>query len=82
MWRAHDGMGWWMVFGMLLWFVFWASVVYLVVTPVSRRGTDSWRGSDDDALDIARRRYASGEISRDEFRRIADDLRGHSGAMR
>ncbi len=36
----------------------------------------------DDSLEILRRRYASGELTKDEFERIREDLRGESIAER
>jgi len=70
MWGWHDGMGWWMVFWMVL---FWGVIVSLVVWAVKRlteRGSSEKR----DPLDIAKERYARGEISKEEFEQIKKDL--------
>jgi len=63
-------MGWWMVFWMVL---FWGVIVSLVVWAVKRlteRGSSEKR----DPLDIAKERYARGEISKEEFEQIKKDL--------
>jgi putative membrane protein len=76
MWQAHDGMGWWMAFGGLLWLMFWGLVVYLIVTLVGRSPTEPHRPATD-PLDIAKRRYAGGEITREQFEQLRDDLASH-----
>jgi len=74
MW-GHDGMGWWMVFWMVL---FWGVIVVLVVWGVKkltgREGSTSGAPQKRDPLDIAKERYAGGEISREEFEQIKKDL--------
>jgi putative membrane protein len=75
-WHAHEGMGWWMLFGGVLWILFWASIIYLIVSvlaPKERRE----RYDHDDPLEIAKRRYAQGEITREEFEQIQRDLTSH-----
>ena len=77
MWGMHDGMGWWMLWGSLIWLVFLVAVGLLVAWVVQQ--TQSSRETDrglhrETALDIARRRYAAGEISREEFEQIRHDL--------
>jgi putative membrane protein len=81
MWRAHDGMGWWMVFGGVLWLAFWVFVVYAVIwVATGRRGPARHAEPaqpaprPEDPMDIARRRYAAGEITRDEYLAIVDTL--------
>ena len=78
MWCWHEGMGWWMVFGGILMVLFWGGLIALVVWGISRliQGSDSGPSSGQrrDALDIAKERYAKGEISREEFERIKKDL--------
>lgn len=76
MWRVHDGMGWWMVFSGLLWLAFWVLIVYVIMSLVSRARSAGQPTPPEvpDPLDIVRRRYAAGEITRDEFERIRDDL--------
>ena len=62
--------------GMLFWLVIVAGIVALVVWAVrtaSGRGTGSAPRSAD-ALEIARRRYASGEISKEQFEQLRNDL--------
>lgn len=73
MWGTHDGMGWWMLFGGLLWIAFWVSIVWLLVSAFR---PERRRAAEDDALAIARARYARGEISREEFLRLQADLTG------
>lgn len=76
MWPAHDGMGWWMLFGGLWTLVLSAQLILLVV----RMATMSWgQTRRRDPVDIAQARYARGEIERDEFERIRRDLGTRSG---
>ncbi|MGK2966653.1 MAG: SHOCT domain-containing protein [Tepidiformaceae bacterium] len=80
MWDGHDGMGWWMLWGGTLWLVF---VVVLVFVAARLRGASNSAGVSpghpllpptETPLDILRRRYASGEITRDQFEQIRQDL--------
>jgi putative membrane protein len=71
-WTWHDGMGWWMVFGGVFWLLLLGAVVYLIVSAAAR-GPSRGEGSPD-AREIARRRYARGEIGREEFERLMKDL--------
>lgn len=61
-----DGMWLWMVFGFILFVLFWGGIIWLIVWAV-RKATE--RGGSGDAnqsaLDIAKARYASGEITRE-----------------
>jgi len=75
----HDGMGWgWMLFAGLLALVFWGAIVALVVwgiKKVTEGGNSGAKHTEKrDALDIARERYAKGEISREEFEQIKKGL--------
>ncbi|MEX2556158.1 MAG: SHOCT domain-containing protein [Actinomycetota bacterium] len=74
-WRVHDGMGWWMLFGGLLWLLFWGTIVYVIVSLVSR-GRGGEREPRTDPLEVAKLRYARGEITREDFEAIRKDLRG------
>ena len=71
-WHTGTGMGWWMVFGGLLWFIFWGTVIYLAVSLFRDRGTSIEQHAD--PLDIVKRRYARGEIGHDEYERLRRDL--------
>jgi putative membrane protein len=76
MWGYHDGFGWWMVFGGVWMLLFWGAVIWLAfffIRSLSDRGRSSRQ---DDAEAIARRRFASGEISEEEFQRILRTLHG------
>lgn len=76
MWHTQDGMGWWMIFGGVMWLLLIALLVVAAITIArsSARDTHPRNGKESDAVEIARRRYASGEISREEFDRIRRDL--------
>jgi len=73
-WHWGDGMGWWMLFGGLLWLAFWGSLIYLALALVRSRGEDREEPRSPDAAEIVRRRYARGEIDRDEYERLRKDL--------
>ncbi len=78
MWQAHEGMGWWMVFGGIVTIIFWAGVFALVVWVIAKlvghEGSRSVAGQKHNPLDIARERYAKGEITKEQFDQIRKDL--------
>ncbi len=62
-------------FGWILMILFWGIIIYLVI-----RGTGHWsqKGAghaDKSAEDILKERYAKGEIGKEEFDRMKQDLR-------
>ena len=67
MWGEHEGMGWWMLFGSVWFVVFWF-FARILRRPGSR---ERWEES---ALEILRRRYARGEISRAEYEAMRRDI--------
>ena len=70
-WPWGASMGWWMIVGLV---VFWGGLIALIVwgiTRLTRRGDSA---SKRDPLDIAKDRYAKGEISREEFEQFKKDL--------
>ncbi len=77
MWHDADGMGWWMLWGSLMFVLFWGGIIALVVWLVqsaTRRGDGTMPPPSADPLDIAKARYARGEISREEFEQIRQAL--------
>ncbi len=76
MWDGHDGMGWWMLFGSVWFVLLWGLIIWAVVTVVSKfgGGRSSEGGREDSPLEIATRRYARGEITKDQFDQIRRDL--------
>jgi putative membrane protein len=83
----HDGgMGWWMVWGSVMMILFWGGIIALAVWTVQsliRREQGTAQGPSigpapgaprEEPLEIARQRYAKGEISREEFEQIRNDL--------
>ena len=74
MWHYADGMGWWMVFGGVWMVIFWGGVIALIVwgiKKITERGSSAQKGN---PLDIARERYAKGEISSEEFEQMKEEL--------
>jgi putative membrane protein len=68
--------GWGMGFGWIYMIIFWALVitaaVYLFRSIANKSGSEVRH---DAPLDILKRRYAKGEITREEFERMKDELR-------
>ena len=72
-----DGMGMMMEWGFVGFFLALLLIVLIVVALVvalrwMREQKEPRRGN---ALDVLKKRYASGEISKEEFERIKDDLK-------
>ncbi len=74
-WGNWGGYGWGMGFGWVFMVLFWAlvilGIVYIVQT-ISRRAGQS--RPEEAPLDILKKRYAKGEITKEEFERMKDDL--------
>ena len=74
MWEIPSGMGWWMGLGWLWILVLWGGIIALVVWIVKKLTEKGQTTSKRDPLDVAKERYAKGEITRDEFEQIKKDL--------
>jgi len=71
MWGVHEGMGWWMLLGGVWMVLFWAILIGAIAWTVSRLAHTAQAR---DPLEIARARYARGDISGEEFERIRGNL--------
>jgi putative membrane protein len=78
MWYWGEGMGWWMLFGGFWMVLFWGAIVALIVWGISRftRRADSGTSTSEKTtpLDIAKERYAKGEISKEEYEQLKKDI--------
>ena len=72
MWGFQEGMGWWWVFGSMWMLVFWAIIIGLVIWGVKQFtvGGGASHTPGDTPLEIAQKRLARGEITREEFDQI------------
>lgn len=71
----HD-MGWHgMWFGWIFWIVILALIVWIVVRlTANNQNKQQLPGSGETALDILKKRYAKGEISKEQFEQMKKDL--------
>ena len=67
-------MGWWWLFGGLWMVVFWGGIIALIVWGIKKLTERGGTASKNDPLDMAKERYAKGEISREEFEQIKKAL--------
>jgi putative membrane protein len=70
-----DGGGWfWMMLMMILGAIIVVLVVYLLIRAFYHGELTRGTGVVETPMDIAKRRYAAGEITREEFEKIKNDL--------
>jgi putative membrane protein len=74
MWYMHDFGGWWMWIGGIFMFLFWGGLIALVIWGVNRFTERDKAVRTHTPIDVAKERYARGEISREEFDQIRKDL--------
>ena len=74
MWYMHDGMGWWMAFGGVWMVIFWGGIIALIVWGIKKLTERGSSTEKEKPLEIAKERYAKGEISREEFEQIKKGL--------
>ncbi len=72
-----NGMGWGgMWFGWIIWLVIIGGIVWAVVTIVNNnnRKQQNYFPREEDSLEILKKRYARGEINREQFEQMKQDL--------
>jgi putative membrane protein len=75
-WDYGWGMGWGTGFGWVFMIFFWVLVVLGIVYFIRIVMTSAKKEtSGDTALDILKKRYAKGEITKEEFEKIKNDLK-------
>ncbi len=76
-WGMMGGFGWWWFMPIFM-VLFWGLVIWGIVALVrglsGSRGSDSGSGRPDSALEVLKKRYARGEINREEYEEKKKDL--------
>ena len=70
-WPWGTAMGWWIGVWSV---VFWGGLIALIVWGITKLAGRGDSAPKRNPLDIAKERYAKGEISREEFEQIKKDL--------
>ena len=70
----HEGWNWWMMWGSLWMLIFWGAIIALVVWAIQRLSGHGGEPGGRSPLDVARERYARGEISKGKFDQLREDL--------
>jgi putative membrane protein len=68
------GGAWLMILWAFLFIIFWGAVITLIIWAIRRYSGRSY--TQQNPMDIARARYAKGEISKEQFEQIKKDLGG------
>lgn len=70
----HDGFMGGMGYGWIFWIAIIALIVFLIIRFTNQNKSNRNIGTGDSSLDILKKRYAQGEISKEEFERMKKDL--------
>ncbi len=73
MYGYHFGMGW-MFLGMVFWIFIIACVVLLVLWIIGKSSRGKGDQGEDSALDILNKRYARGEITKEQYDEMKKDI--------
>ena len=74
MWYMHDVGGGWMIVNGVIMLLFWAGVIALIVWGVNRLTKHRAFDEGKTPLDIAKERYARGDITREQYEEIKKNL--------
>ncbi len=67
--------GWGMGFGWIYMIVFWALVILGIAYIIKLIAGREVKDGKESALDILKKRYAKGEITKEEYEKMKDDLK-------
>ncbi|MCJ7555134.1 MAG: SHOCT domain-containing protein [Ignavibacteriaceae bacterium] len=70
----HDGFMGGMGYGWIFWIAIIALIVFLIIKFTNQNKSNRDIGTSESSLDLLKKRYAKGEISKDEFDRMKIDL--------
>ncbi len=74
MWGYYNGgWGWWSVAGFAWMILFWGAIIWLVVWGTNRLSRRD-ASEKTTATEIAKMRYARGEVTKEQFEQIKKDL--------
>ena len=73
MYGYHLGMGW-MLFGMILWIFIVVCAVLVVLWLLRKSGKAMQSHKIDTALEILKKRYVQGEITREQYEEMKKDI--------
>jgi putative membrane protein len=73
-WTMDGGMGIWMLFNMVFWILVIIGIVLLVVWIARMAGKGERSKVEESALDILKKRYARGEITKEEYEERKRDI--------
>ncbi|MFI5323345.1 MAG: SHOCT domain-containing protein [Thermodesulfobacteriota bacterium] len=73
-WFMNGGMGIWMLFNMLFWIPAIIVIVLLIVWAIRKTGGNGPKTGEDNALDVLKKRYARGEINKEEYEEKKRDI--------
>ncbi|MDA0735366.1 MAG: SHOCT domain-containing protein [Chloroflexi bacterium] len=74
-WWHQQDFGWWMLFGWMWMALIWGLIIVGIVWVVRSLTRSGNKTSGEDPLEIARRRYAAGELTREEYEEMTSLLR-------
>jgi len=69
------GMGFGMGFGVIIMVLFWGAIIWLVISLINA-GTKKSEETLDSALDILKKRYARGEVTKEQYLEMEKELTG------
>lgn len=73
MYGYQGGMGW-MVLGFVFWLAVIAGIVLLVIWIIGKSGKGKQVQTEETALEILNKRYARGEISKEQYEEMKRDI--------
>jgi len=70
----HDWMGGGMWFTWIFWLIVLVLIVWFIANQLNKSKQDSQTSGQESAMDILKKRYAKGEITKEQFEQMKRDL--------